>query len=209
MSSAYRVPSVICGILTSALVFLFAARWRGLWFAVALAIVQNGSQPFVYLSQQNRFYSLPLLLLTLALALMWSPRRGAIPIAGIALLTVMAVLSQQRHRRRLHPRVLRRLPAVSDRPGARARGDAQRRRGGHQPGALTFSTCCRSLSGWHSTGNSHARARVVHGACRHSSARAGIAGGLGGPGSRRSRAHDDLVGADGSRARSACCSSRT
>jgi len=55
---------------------------------------------------------------------------------------------------------------------------------GHQPGALLFlPAAAREWLAQHR--ESHARARVVHGACRHSSARAGIAGGLGGPGSRR------------------------
>ena len=69
----FRLPSLICAILTSALAFLLAARWRGLWFAAALAIVVNGSQMFVFLSQIDRFYSMPLLLLTLTMAAMWLP----------------------------------------------------------------------------------------------------------------------------------------
>jgi len=89
----FRIPSLVCGILTSALVFLLAARWRGLWYALALAIVLNGSQLFVYLSQIDRFYSMPLLLLTMALAAMWLPWGGTAMILVTGLLTVLAVLS--------------------------------------------------------------------------------------------------------------------
>jgi len=90
---SYRLPSLVYGILTSVVVFLLAARWRGLWFAAALAIVLNLSQPFVYLAQLNRFYSMPLLLLTLALAAIWAPGRGWLMAGATVVLTVLAVLS--------------------------------------------------------------------------------------------------------------------
>src|SRR5215470_11994794 len=85
----YRIPGLICGVLTAALVFLFAARWRGLWFASALAILVNGGQLFVYLAPLNRFYALPLLLLTLAFATILAPDGGLASILGIGLLTVL------------------------------------------------------------------------------------------------------------------------
>src|SRR5215467_11149967 len=56
---SYRIPGLICGVLTAALVFLFAARRKGLWFASALAILLNGGQLFVYLAPVDRFYALP------------------------------------------------------------------------------------------------------------------------------------------------------
>ena len=90
---SFRVPGVVFGILTSALAFLLAARWRGLWFAVALTIVVNGSQLFIYLVQLNRFYSLPLLFLTLTLASMCVPWGGRTMIGVTALLTALSVLS--------------------------------------------------------------------------------------------------------------------
>jgi hypothetical protein len=90
---SYRIPSLVFGILTSALVFLLAARWRGLWFALALSIVVNGSQLFVYLAQVNRYYSLTLLFLTLSFASLWLPWRGAAMILATALFSVLAVLS--------------------------------------------------------------------------------------------------------------------
>jgi hypothetical protein len=89
----FRVSSVICAVLTSAIAFLLGARWRGLWYATALAMVISGSQMFVYLSQLNRFYSLPLLLLTLTLAVVCLPRGGIVVILVTAFLTVLTVLS--------------------------------------------------------------------------------------------------------------------
>jgi hypothetical protein len=90
---SFRLPSVIFGVLTSALAFVVAARWRGLWFAAALAILMNASQAFVYLSQLDRFYSLPLLLMTATLVLMWVPGRRVLVLPVIAVLTGLAVLS--------------------------------------------------------------------------------------------------------------------
>jgi hypothetical protein len=90
---SFRLPSVIFGLLTSALAFVVAARWRGLWFAAALAIIMNASQPFVYLLQLDRFYSMPLFLMTTTLVLMWVPDRGVLVLPVIAVLTFLAVLS--------------------------------------------------------------------------------------------------------------------
>ena len=47
----FRLRSLFWAILTCALIFIVAARWRGLWFATALALFVNGSQTFIYLSQ--------------------------------------------------------------------------------------------------------------------------------------------------------------
>jgi hypothetical protein len=90
---SYRVPSVVFAILTSALAFVLAARWRGLWYAAALAVVVNGSQMFVFVSQIDRFYSLPLLLLTLTLGVMWVPSGGVAMILVTGVLAALAVLS--------------------------------------------------------------------------------------------------------------------
>jgi hypothetical protein len=84
---------LICGVLTSMLAFVVAARWRGLWFGVALAIVMNASQPFVFLAQVDRFYSMPLLLMTTTLVLMWAPGRDVVVVPVVAVLTVLTVLS--------------------------------------------------------------------------------------------------------------------
>ena len=89
----FRIPSLICAVLTSALAFLVSARWRGVWFAGALAIVLNGSQLFVFLAQINRFYSMPLLLLALTFIAMLAPRGGPVMITITGLLTVLTVLS--------------------------------------------------------------------------------------------------------------------
>ena len=90
---SFRIPSVVFGILTSAIAFLLAARWRGLWFAAALSIVLNGSQLFIYLAQLNRFYSLPLLLVTLTLASIVMPWGGQTMIVVSALLAILAILA--------------------------------------------------------------------------------------------------------------------
>jgi len=89
----FRLPSLFCAILEVSLAFLLAARWRGLWYAVGLAIVLDGSQLFVYLAQVGRFYSMPLLLLTLTLAVIALPRGGIGMILATAVLTVLSVLS--------------------------------------------------------------------------------------------------------------------
>jgi hypothetical protein len=90
---SFRIPSLICGVLTSALVFVLAARWRGLWFAYALAIIQHSSQAFIYLVQLDRFYSMPLLLLVLTLAAICWPRGGAAMMLAVAVLAALTVLS--------------------------------------------------------------------------------------------------------------------
>jgi hypothetical protein len=90
---SYRIPGVVCGVLTSALAFLTAARWRGLWFATALAIMLNGSHTFIYLVQLNRFYGLPILLLTLSLIVICIPAGAIIMIPLTALLAALTVLS--------------------------------------------------------------------------------------------------------------------
>jgi hypothetical protein len=106
----YRAPSVLWGVLASAAAFFFAARWRGLWFAVALAIVMNLSQIFVYLAQLNRFYSLPLLLQVLTFGAIWAPRGGLGMLAVVGALSALAMLS---HNVTLVPFVLAFIAAVA------------------------------------------------------------------------------------------------
>lgn len=89
----FRIPSLACAILVSGLAFVVAARWRGLWFGVALAVVLNLSQPFVYLAQIDRFYSMPLLMLTLTLVAICSSRPSALMVVATAVLTTLTVLS--------------------------------------------------------------------------------------------------------------------
>jgi hypothetical protein len=92
-SVGFRLPSVVCAVLVSAVAFVAAARWRGLWFAIALSIVANGSQLFIHVAQINRFYSLPLLLLTLALVAIWLPRGGRFMVFAASILAWLTVLS--------------------------------------------------------------------------------------------------------------------
>src|SRR5438067_2370160 len=58
-----------------------------------LAMVLNLSQPFVYLAQIDRFYSMPLLLLTLTLISMCMPKPRAAMTVATGVLTVLTVLS--------------------------------------------------------------------------------------------------------------------
>ncbi len=90
---SYRAPSVVYGVLTSIIAFLVAARWRGLWFAAALALVMNTSQLFVYIAQLDRFYALPLLLMIATFALMWIPVADRWAVPTIVVLSVLTVLS--------------------------------------------------------------------------------------------------------------------
>jgi hypothetical protein len=52
-----------------------------------------GSQPFVYVVQLNRFYSMPLLLLALTMTVMWLPGHPVLMLVATAILTVLTVLS--------------------------------------------------------------------------------------------------------------------
>ena len=139
----FRIPSLIFGILTAAVVFLLAARWRGLWFGLALAIVLLGSQPFIYLSQVNRFYSMPLLLLIAGpcrdLPAAWWHRDDP----GDWPLTALAVLSHNMTVGGLRAGVPRRLPRLLAWSRSAARCVAQRRGRLDQHAAATFSTCGR------------------------------------------------------------------
>jgi len=90
---SYRLPSVFCGVLTAAIAFLVGARWRGLWFAIALSVLLNGSQPFVFLAQVDRFYAMPLLVLALTLTAIWLPGRDALMATAAGLLAGLSVLS--------------------------------------------------------------------------------------------------------------------
>jgi hypothetical protein len=89
----FRIPALACAILASGLAFVAAARWRGLWFGAALAIVLNLSQPFVYLAQIDRFYSMPLLMLGLTLVAICASGREVPLTAATAVLTTLTVLS--------------------------------------------------------------------------------------------------------------------
>ena len=89
----YRSPSVAFGVIAAGFMFVVAARWRGLWYAAALALVMDASQLYVYLAQLDRFYSLPLLLMLVTLVLMWVPGRNALIVPLVILLSGLAVLS--------------------------------------------------------------------------------------------------------------------
>jgi len=91
--TSYRIPGLVCGVLTAGLAFLLAARWRGYWFAIALSILVNLAQIFVYVMPVHRFYGLPLLLQTLTLAVIYIPGGGSLRLVATAVLTALTVLS--------------------------------------------------------------------------------------------------------------------
>jgi hypothetical protein len=88
-----RLPSACCGVLTVVLAFALAFHWRGLSYAAALAVLLDGSQVLVWLSQQNRFYSMALFFLTLTLAVIWLKAREWKAIAGCAIFASLGVLA--------------------------------------------------------------------------------------------------------------------
>ena len=90
---SFRLPSVLCGLLTVAIVFVTAARSRGLPFAGAVSLILLGCVPFILLSQVNRFYSMPLLLMVITLISIWMPRGGSAVAALTAVLATLTVLS--------------------------------------------------------------------------------------------------------------------
>jgi hypothetical protein len=89
----YRVPSVVWSVLTVAVAFLATARIAGMPFAAALVGVLLGSEPFVFLAQINRFYSLPLLLLTLTFVTIWWPRDRPWMVVVTGFLAALTVLA--------------------------------------------------------------------------------------------------------------------
>jgi hypothetical protein len=80
-----RLLASTCGALVVILSFLAGLRARGAWFGWSLLVLMAGSQTLLWLSQQNRFYSLALLWTTLALLFVWMPdqRRRYDVLAGL------------------------------------------------------------------------------------------------------------------------------
>jgi len=88
-----RVLSVVCGVATVVLVFLFGWQRRGLAFALALAILLDGSQLLVWLSQQNRYYTTATLFLAIATMAIWSELPGWKMIVATGVAALLAVFS--------------------------------------------------------------------------------------------------------------------
>lgn len=88
-----RLLSTFCGIATVCAWFVFGLRRRGLLFALALALLLNGSQWFVWTSQQNRYYSTAVLFCSLTIIAAWSETSGIGMVLLTALLAALAVLS--------------------------------------------------------------------------------------------------------------------
>jgi len=88
-----RILPASCGVLAVVLAFYFAARYWGLAIGIALLLVLDGSQCFIWLSQQNRFYSMAVLFLTLTWIVTWRLKASLLSAACIVPLTGLAILS--------------------------------------------------------------------------------------------------------------------
>jgi hypothetical protein len=148
----FRLPSLICALIFSGLAFVVAARWRGIWYGVAIAIIVNLSQPFVYLAQIDRFYSMPLLLLALTLIVMCTPRPGTWMALATAALAALTVLS---HNVTIAVFVLAFIAAACAYLVGRAPAYLLARSGlAASVSVLLYFSFIRPLvNGWHSTGN--------------------------------------------------------
>ena len=88
-----RILAATCGILTVMFLYMFGLRRRGMLFAVALVMLVNGSQLFVWLSQQNRYYTMAVMFSTLALISICARSGNLIMVPATAVCTLLAVLS--------------------------------------------------------------------------------------------------------------------
>jgi hypothetical protein len=66
-----RILPAFCGAFIVLLAAVAGGRSRGLWFGWSLGVLLATSQPLIWLSQQNRFYSLALFFLVIALVFTW------------------------------------------------------------------------------------------------------------------------------------------
>jgi hypothetical protein len=88
-----RILPALCGTLTVVGLSAFAYYHRGLGLAVALAVLLNGNVLLLHLSQVNRFYTLPLLFVALALMGIWARSEGFVPLAVTVGCAALAMLS--------------------------------------------------------------------------------------------------------------------
>jgi hypothetical protein len=88
-----RVLPALSGAAAVVAAFLLAWRARGLAFALALAILLDGSQFLAWMGQYNRFYTFAMLWFVLALAAIWARTSSPLPAVLTAVLTALAVLS--------------------------------------------------------------------------------------------------------------------
>lgn len=88
-----RLLPATCGVVVVVGAFLLAWRWRGRLLAWSVLVFLGGSQLLVWLSQQNRFYSMALLGLVATVAFTLRPRRAGLDTAVVAALAVLCVLT--------------------------------------------------------------------------------------------------------------------
>ncbi|MEO7191331.1 MAG: hypothetical protein ABI051_09765 [Vicinamibacterales bacterium] len=149
----YRLPSLFFALATVGLGFVLVSRMRGLWFGLALAVVLAGSQPFLLLSQVDRFYAMPLFLEVVFFSTLWW-RRGGTVLMSLAAVTV-AVLTFLSHNITLPVLVLAFMAACVALVVNRIPFHVVWRSGlALTAGAVIYLAYVRPLvSGWHSTGN--------------------------------------------------------
>jgi hypothetical protein len=88
-----RVLPAGCGVLAVVFAFNAVTRQGGLGFGLAFLTLLSGSQCYIWQSQQNRFYSMAILFLTLTWMVACLPRASLGSVLGVVLFTMLAVLS--------------------------------------------------------------------------------------------------------------------
>jgi hypothetical protein len=88
-----RVLSAVCGVLAIGLAVGFAARIRGPGFALSLALILLGSMCLVWLSQQNRFYTMTLFWYAATITAVLCPGRQWAMLLASVVTAALAVLS--------------------------------------------------------------------------------------------------------------------
>jgi hypothetical protein len=89
---ARLLPS-LSGALSVIVAFLAVARLRRPWLAWSLLLLMCGSQTLLWLSQQNRFYSLAMLWTVLSFVCVWADEDRREYEGGAVLFALLAVLS--------------------------------------------------------------------------------------------------------------------
>jgi hypothetical protein len=150
-----RIPALVCAILVSGLALSSRRAGGACGSAAALAIVLNLSQPFVYLAQIDRFYSMPLLMLALTLVAICISGRDVPVDAGDRGPGDADRPVAQRDRRLLRADLSCRRLRVHRRPGPTVSGRSD-------GGALPPSACCSisfSFARWSAAGTAPATRR--------------------------------------------------
>jgi hypothetical protein len=88
-----RFLSAVCGVCAAMALYVWGWRWRGHRFAAALALLAGGCLLMVWLTQQNRFYTMALLWLVLAEAAIWSRAKHWGLLVMAVIFTLLAIFT--------------------------------------------------------------------------------------------------------------------